>query len=114
MNTEHYIVLAVFLSFFLWRQLRNQRIKRKLPELMRQGAMIIDVRTRQEYLGGSNPKAINIPLDSIAQEASSLNPHQVVIVCCASGVRSAMAEKILKDKGFKSVFNAGPWRNTLQ
>jgi rhodanese-related sulfurtransferase len=36
-----------------------------------------------------------------------------VVVCCASGTRSAAAAAILKARGFKEVVNAGPWTNTL-
>ncbi|MBF0312536.1 MAG: rhodanese-like domain-containing protein [Oligoflexia bacterium] len=85
----------------------------QLPELIKGGAQIIDVRSREEFAEAANPKSKNIPLDEIDKRVKEINLTHAIIVCCASGGRSAMAEKILKAKGFKNVFNAGAWQNTL-
>ena len=77
-------------------------------ELVTNGAIIVDVRTKQEYSNGNIKKSINIPLDSIAKEAGKLDKSKVIITCCQSGMRSGMATGILKEKGF-TVYNGGGW-----
>ena len=79
---------------------------------MKQGATIIDVRTKDEFKFASNPKSINVPLDQI-QNWEGVKRDKKIIVCCASGGRSTMARQILIKKGYNDVINAGPWRNTL-
>lgn len=77
-------------------------------ELLQNGAIIVDVRSKQEYNGGNIKKSINIPLDTIAKEAGKLDKCKVIITCCQSGMRSGMAKGILKEKGF-TVYNGGGW-----
>jgi phage shock protein E len=77
--------------------------------LMKQGAQIIDVRTRGEYSDGHIRGSINIPLDRLPDNLSKIKKDKPVITCCASGMRSASAKGILKSKGFKEVYNGGGW-----
>lgn len=72
-------------------------------------ATIIDVRTPQEFSGGHNKGAINIPLQQIGGKAKQLKSKEPIIVCCASGMRSVQAKSILKSKGLEEVYNAGSW-----
>lgn len=116
MNTDElqkYILPALLLLFFVWRFVRFRLIRKKLPRLIQEGAIVVDVRSPGEYLGGAREGSLNIPLDQLDREASRLDPAKPIILCCASGTRSAMAAGILKRKGFKNVINAGPWRNTV-
>ena len=38
-----------------------------------------------------------------------INKNQVIITCCASGMRSASAKSYLKSAGYQQVYNAGSW-----
>ncbi|MFN8698709.1 MAG: rhodanese-like domain-containing protein [Flavobacteriales bacterium] len=78
-------------------------------ELVKNGAKMIDVRSKAEFASGHAKGSVNIPLDQIASKASTLNKKDVIIVCCRSGNRSASAVRILNGKGFGQVYNAGPW-----
>jgi len=79
--------------------------------LVKEGAIIIDVRTPMEFKGGHVKGSQNIPLDRIASQADSIaKKGKTVITVCRSGGRSAQAAGILKSKGVK-VFNGGPWGN---
>jgi phage shock protein E len=78
-------------------------------ELVKNGAMIIDVRTKDEYQGGHIKGSINIPLDTLSSNLSKIKKDKVVITCCASGMRSASAKSILKSNGFPEVHNGGGW-----
>lgn len=86
--------------------------KVNFPELMDKGAVIIDVRTIKEFQEGHIKKSTNIPLDTLSNHLSRLkDKNQPIITCCASGMRSASAKRILKAKGYKDVYNGGAWNS---
>ncbi|HSI71349.1 MAG TPA: rhodanese-like domain-containing protein [Gillisia sp.] len=79
-------------------------------ELLRQGGIIVDVRTKAEYAGGHIKGSKNIPLQTLNANPNILkDKDKPIITCCASGMRSASAKSILKSKGFTSVYNGGSW-----
>ena len=112
-NYQSYIFPLIIVVFFGYRIYRFKMIKGKLPKLLDEGAILIDVRSSGEYASGNNPKSINIPLDVLNKEADKLDKTKTILLCCASGTRSGIAVGILKKNGFKNVINAGPWSNTL-
>jgi len=71
--------------------------------LIENNAIVIDVRSVEEYNSGHIEDSVNIPVDNI----SSINydKEQVIIVYCASGRRSANAAQKLIDLGYKKVYN---------
>jgi phage shock protein E len=83
-------------------------------ELIQQGAIIIDVRSKGEYQSGHIENSINIPLDALPLQAKTLNKNKPVITCCASGMRSAAAKSILLSAGFEQVYNGGGWSGLQQ
>ncbi|MFV7235809.1 MULTISPECIES: rhodanese-like domain-containing protein [Flavobacterium] len=81
-------------------------------ELIKQGAIVLDVRSKGEYTGGHIKGAVNIPVDTLRNNLSQLkDKNQTIITCCASGMRSASAKSILKSNGFTQVYNGGGWRS---
>lgn len=77
------------------------------------GAIVVDVRTPGEFGGGHYPKAQNIPLNVLPGKVDSLKKqNKTVVVCCASGVRSAQAKGILSRAGI-TVLDAGGWSNLM-
>lgn len=81
-----------------------------LAELVRQGGVIVDVRTKGEYAGGAIKNSINIPLDQLNKNLSKFKDKNVpIITCCASGMRSASAKGFFKANGFTNVHNGGGW-----
>lgn len=83
-------------------------------ELIKQGAIILDVRSKGEFSTGHIKNSINIPVDQLAQNLSKLkDKDKCIICCCASGMRSGTAKRILESQGYKAVFNGGSW-NGLQ
>jgi phage shock protein E len=116
MNVENYqstILPLLIIFFFIYRFLKFRGIKKKLPKLLDEGGILIDVRSKGEFASGHNPKSINIPLDELNQESKKLDKNKTIILCCASGTRSGVAVGILKKNGFHNVMNAGTWGNTL-
>lgn len=80
-------------------------------EFIKQGAIILDVRSKAEFAGGHIVNSINIPVDQLNSNLSRLkNKNQCIICCCASGMRSGTAKRILESHGYKSVINGGGWK----
>jgi phage shock protein E len=83
--------------------------KADLKALIQTGAIIIDVRTPQEFDGGHIKGSKNIPLQTIQKAIPELKKSgKAVITVCRSGSRSGMAKSILKSAGIE-VYNGGPW-----
>lgn len=81
-------------------------------QLMKEGAMIIDVRTSGEFAAGHIQGSVNIPVDKLSQNLNKLkDKNKPVITCCASGMRSASAKSILQSNGFVNVYNGGAWHS---
>ena len=79
-------------------------------DLVKQGAVILDVRTSGEYSAGHIRNSVNIPVDRLSNSLGKFkNKNQPIITCCASGMRSASAKSILKSKGYTQVYNGGGW-----
>ena len=80
-------------------------------ELMRglENAVLLDVRTAEEFAEGHLPQAVNLPLQSIAVQAQSALPQKDIplFVYCRSGVRSAKAAAELRQMGFACVQDMG-------
>jgi phage shock protein E len=79
-------------------------------QLVKDGAIIVDVRSKGEFDGGHIKGSINIPVDQIANNLSKLkDKNKTIITCCASGMRSASAKAVLKSNGYAQVYNGGGW-----
>jgi phage shock protein E len=82
--------------------------------LIQNGAVVIDVRTAEEFKTGHVKNAVNIPLDSIARQLLIIKKmNKPVIAVCRSGNRSGMAVKILKNISVEA-YNGGAWDNFQQ
>lgn len=93
------------------KKLFGMKTKDDYKQLVQQGATIIDVRTPAEFHAGHPKGAHNIPLQNIESKIKDIKKmKQPVLVCCASGMRSASAKAILEKHGIE-VHNAGPWTN---
>ncbi|MDV3462896.1 MAG: sulfurtransferase [Chryseobacterium sp.] len=78
--------------------------------LLKEGAVILDVRSKSEYDGGHIKNSVNIPVDQLQKNLSKLkDKNKPIITCCASGMRSASAKSILQNNGYKNVHNGGGW-----
>ena len=89
--------------------------KSKIKEALQHGAVVIDVRTPNEFDQGHVPKSLNIPVDRISISVQRIKDmDKPVIFCCASGTRSGMAVSMMKQHGFKEVYNGGSWMSVLK
>jgi len=70
---------------------------------------IIDVRSEGEFVLGHAEGALNIPLNEVEARAEEIAKIEgEIILCCASGNRSGMAQQILQSKGIEC-HNGGSW-----
>ena len=92
------------------KQLLGFGPKADYAQLVKDGAIILDVRSKGEYAGGHIKGSINISLDTLGSNLSKLkNKNTPIITCCASGMRSASAKNILISNGYTQVHNGGGW-----
>ena len=102
------VAVAVIAVFFLLKRMSFVPEK-SAREHLANGALVIDVRSPEEFRGGHVPAAINIPLgelrDSMPNRVKDKN--QTLLVHCLSGGRSAIAKQQLKAMGYSNVFNLG-------
>lgn len=106
-----YLLPGLVIAYIGWRILSIVRGRRQLPALLAEGAQVVDVRSAAEFAGGHAPGSVNVPLDELDRRGGELDSKRPVIVCCASGTRSAMAALRLRRQGFARVVNAGSWRS---
>ncbi|MDP6908112.1 MAG: rhodanese-like domain-containing protein [Flavobacteriales bacterium] len=91
----------------------SNKASEKVTELLAQKALIIDVRTPDEYRSGHITESVNIPLNAIPGKVNELKrKNKAIITCCRSGARSGMAADQLRKAGIEAE-NGGPW-NSLQ
>lgn len=72
----------------------------QLEEELEKGKRLLDVRTATEYAAGHFDNGINVPLDQLRDRLEELDKSVSYIVSCHSGLRSYLAERILKQNGF--------------
>ncbi len=79
-----------------------------VEEKIKAGALVVDVRTEDEFMDEAYPGAINIPVGVLQSRMKELEPKdRPLVLYCASGARSALAARILKAAGWTDVINAG-------
>jgi rhodanese-related sulfurtransferase len=80
-----------------------------ISALLAQGAVIVDVRSPAEFAIGHAPGARNVPLDELPQRLEELRALPgPLLLCCASGLRSARAQQWLSEHGV-ACHNVGSW-----
>lgn len=76
-------------------------------ELIESGALVVDVRTPEEFAQGHLDNAINIPLDTVETGFAHIAKDSSIVVYCRSGNRSSMAMQSLVQQGFINIHNGG-------
>ena len=110
---KNYWPLLILAAWMLYKKVRASQIKKQLPELQKQGAVMLDVRSVEEFAAGSAPGSINIPLSDLGGRLNEIPKNVPIVVACASGMRSGMALMMLKKNGYADVRNIGAWTHFL-
>ena len=82
-----------------------------IQEYVTKGAIILDVRTKEEFAEGHIKGSKNIALQVLNSNIATIKKwNKPVIVCCQSGMRSGQAAGILKSNSIE-VMNGGGWQS---
>ena len=81
---------------------------------VKEGSLILDVRSPAEFENNHNKGAVNIPLNTLSKKLNKLKKYKFIISCYASVVGSASAKSVLKANGFESVYNGRGWHSLNQ
>lgn len=85
--------------------------KRQVEDFLKNGAIILDVRTQREWDKGHIENSKHIPLNDLQNHVDELKQmNKPFVVCCESGVRSAKAAKFLNLNNIEAT-NGGGWVN---
>jgi len=82
-------------------------------QLIAGGAVVLDVRTSDEFSGGHLPTATNVPIDELqarlpeVEQLAKGNKAQPIVVYCARGGRAQRAKQALEAAGYTNVVNGG-------
>ncbi|MFP5276808.1 MAG: rhodanese-like domain-containing protein [Acidobacteriota bacterium] len=111
MDWKNWLIAAVIIvAFFVLRRI-GQISAKAAREHLKNGAVVIDVRSPGEFAGGHLPQALNMPVDQV----ETLVPRrvkdrsQVLLLHCQSGMRSGVAKKKLQALGYRNAFNLGSY-----
>jgi Rhodanese-related sulfurtransferase len=109
------IAAAIVAVFIVYRRSGLISVK-DAQEHLRQGALVIDVRTAGEFVSGHLPVAVNLPLSEIENnwQRRIKDKNQVLLLHCQSGVRSGAAKKKLIALGCANVYNMGGYARAEQ
>lgn len=116
MNTKRTISLALLIfttMFCLFNPLSAQtpESEETLRKAITAGALLVDVRSPEEFTSGSAQGAINIPLDQLPQHLETLRQREgAIIVFCRSGGRASRAQKLLQEAGLGQVISGTTWQ----
>jgi len=93
----------------LTEEMEKEEQKTESKKVENSGTLIVDVRTVQEFNTGAYPGALNIPLDDVMQRRNEFGNDlgREIVVYCASGGRSAYAQRQLMQLGYTNVKNGG-------
>ena len=106
-----FLALAAWFGYKWWN---SRKVVGMLPELKKNGAMLVDVRSPAEFASGNAPGSVNIPLPELGSRLGEIPKSAPVVVGCASGTRSGMAKLLLKKNGYTQVHNIGTWTQFLK
>jgi phage shock protein E len=107
-----YIITGIVIALIVFKMFTGGSImadKNEVKERIKNGALVVDVRTGGEFSGGHYNGALNIPVDEVQRRISEFgnNKEREIILYCRSGGRAGSAKQILESAGYKKVTNAG-------
>ena len=111
-----YLLLVLILSFnsSCTKEKKQENYNPELSsKMVKEGALLIDVRTVGEYKSGHVKGAVNIPhkeifsKKNIIEQLTKNDKKTPIVLYCKSGGRASVAQKTLKNLGYEKVINHG-------
>ena len=90
-----------------WVMRRGDMQPAEARRLVAAGALLVDVRSREEFSAGHVAGAINLPVQELDRRMSELPRDKAMVLYCRSGHRSGRATEMLKAAGYGDVHNLG-------
>jgi phage shock protein E len=111
-----FLVVLILAIAYMAMKRSGQISSKEATVYLKNGAMVIDVRSVNEFESGHIMQANNIPLDRIEMTALSVvrDRNKVLLLHCSTGVRSNLAKKKLEELGYKNVFNLGSYERAAK
>lgn len=111
MNMLIWVIIVGAIAAFLLLQRLGRVTPATAQEWLNKGALVIDVRSPEEFQERSLPGVINIPLGQLGKEIGRHAPEkaQPLLLHCRSGNRSGVGTSRLKKLGYQHVFNLGSY-----
>ena len=105
------VIMAVVAIVYLLLKHRSQISAETAVAHLKAGALVIDVRSPNEFKNGHLPNAINLPLEKLEAALPSrfADKNQVLLLHCQSGMRSGVARTKLIRLGYANTFNLGSY-----
>lgn len=86
----------------------------EIEPALREGALLVDVRTDEEFDAGHVEGAIHLPLERIEQgDTGTLQPTDEIYLYCRTGSRSGIALSYLSKQGFTQLTNLGGYEDIV-
>ncbi len=112
MRIQKLFLYSIVLILTLIGACGKTKEEKEISEWVGKGALIVDVRTPNEYAREHYPGAINIPIQSLPLRLEELgSKEKEIILYCQSGGRSSKAKSFLNGEGFSNVIDAGGIQN---
>jgi rhodanese-related sulfurtransferase len=107
-----FLIAIAFISggMLVWPLVRNRVAGPALSTLQAtqlinaRNAVVVDVRTPQEFATGSLPGARNVPVDKVDEKLRDIKKDKPLIVVCASGSRAGKAAAQFRASGYGEVY----------
>lgn len=102
------LVLLLGVAAYLWITFAGKTPGAEARRLVSTGALLLDVRTPEEFAEGHIQGALNVPVGELPERLSDLGSgDRPIVVYCRSGARSGRAKRLLEKRGFTSVHDLG-------
>jgi rhodanese-related sulfurtransferase len=88
-------ILLERLNIFYWNEVENIKVD----------GVLVDVRRKDEFEAGHITSSINIPVDEIRGRLNELSKEQNIYIYCEAGLRGYLAQRILKQHGYRNLKN---------
>ncbi len=104
-------IVGIFIVIIVLKQLLTHNISvADAAEKLKNGALLIDVRTPGEFSGGHHSGAVNVPLDDLDQISTVVkDKSSSILLYCHSGARATAACSRLRGMGYSDVRNIGSY-----
>jgi rhodanese-related sulfurtransferase len=103
------IAIAIIANFLIKTLLLRDLTVDQAHEMIQKGAVIVDVRTENEYSTANIKESVHVPLNELKEKIETVVPdkEKTVLLHCRSGSRSFAAKRMLKRLGYTNAYNIG-------